>query len=197
MERQLRIGVDLDGVVYNLDRSWTDKYNSLYNARLTTEEWTDWNFKNMKLKCGFEPFFAISQLAEVQWTAPLVKDAVIYLRQLSNEGHLICFITAAKRAVIPIKLAKLMQDLPDIPYELHFTKEKHLVHVDVMIDDNPCLVDQWYTMFNLPPLILFTQAYNRHKELPVERRVDVCRGNGWKHVYRIIHEEILGETRDD
>jgi len=193
--KQLRIGVDLDSVVYEIIYPWVDKYNKVYKDSLKYDQFDDWdfNFSKKKIKCTPENFFWFSQHADVQWEAPLIHGAVEALTQLQADGHLICFITSAKRGVIPIKVAKLTMDFPDLAAELHFTKEKWHIHTDVMIDDNPHLVKQWATMMQLPPLILFNRPHNRDTEIPIDRLNEIWRADGWRNVYKSINRRILGE----
>ena len=193
MGRQLRIGVDIDGVVYLLSEAWTAEYNRIYNQNLKIEDWTDFNFKGMKLECTPEQFLAIHKQADVQWAAPPITGAMQTLTQLNADGHLICFISSGKRSSIPIKVAKLMLDLPDIPYELHFTTEKWHVNVDVMIDDNPFFMRQWLMMFDMPPLLFYRQPWNADDITPPDSLNEVYTVTNWREVYKTINRDILGE----
>jgi hypothetical protein len=54
------------------------------------------------------------------------------------------FISKTARSNIPPKVNKLVSDFGiDIPYELHFVKEKSCVDVDIMIDDNLEVLDEF------------------------------------------------------
>lgn len=193
--RQLRIGVDLDSVVYEIIYPWVDKYNRVYGDNMKHEEFDDWDFAftKKKIKCTPENFFWFSQHADVQWEAPLIRGAREALSQLQADGHLVCFVTSAKRGVIPIKVAKLTMDFPDLDAELHFTKEKWHVHTDVLIDDNPYLVKQWSTMFQLPPLALFSRPHNSEVVIPEDSINDIWRVKDWNDAYRQINRRILGD----
>ena len=147
----------------------------------------------MKLECTPEQFLAIHKQADVQWAAPPITGAMQTLTQLNADGHLICFISSGKRSSIPIKVAKLMLDLPDIPYELHFTTEKWHVNVDVMIDDNPFFMRQWLMMFDMPPLLFYRQPWNADDITPPDSLNEVYTVTNWREVYKTINRDILGE----
>jgi uncharacterized HAD superfamily protein len=193
MGRQLRIGVDIDGVTYDEMTPWIAEYNRIYSQRLRYEDMTDFDFRGVKLKCTPEAFFSIYKQADVQWAAQPIWKAMEVLTQLNADGHLICFISAGKRCTIPIKMAKLMQDLPDTPYEIHFTKEKWKVDVDVMIDDSPHFMRQWLTMMKMPPLIYYRQPWNFDVPPLEDTGNTVYSSAGWNDVYRVINQRILGE----
>jgi len=193
--RQLRIGIDIDSTIYDLEAAWVAKYNKIYGDNMKQWEFDDWDFifSKKKIRCTPESFFWISQHADVQWDTYPIHGAKEVLSQLQADGHLICIVSSAKRGVIPIKVAKLMQDFPELDYELHFTKEKWLVHLDVMIDDNPYLMKQWARLFNLPPLIVFSQRWNTKVPIPDDSQNLIVRAGNWHEVYRMINRQILGE----
>lgn len=135
----MRVGVDLDGVVYPFREVFCEYVGKEY------QEFPSWDF-NLELGISDEEFFTLYQKGVDEGFIFIKGDpypeAVAALRQLYDAGHTIHLVTdrfVGRRA--HINTCEWL-DRNAIPYNtLHFAKYKPMVKTDVFIDDNPKNVD--------------------------------------------------------
>lgn len=164
----MRVGIDIDDVLFDFVSVWIAEYNKEYDDHIALEDITDWVFSGVDFKCTKVEFYNYLHNAYLQLRAEMFPGAAESLDRLADMGHLACFITATRRSVAPTKINKLLMELSlDLNYELHFTREKWHVTCDVYIDDNPKDIEGYMKYCRLPhfPLVLlFDRPWNRHVE---------------------------------
>ncbi len=177
----MRIGIDLDGVVYDLMTPWLRRYNERYEDTLTREDIIDFNFEGVEFRCDVGDFMSFLYDGRIHLEAEPVPMAVEVITEWASEGHTIVFISATKRPAIWAKVARLAVDFPDVPYELHFTSDKAAVEVDVFIDDHVRNVLD-YALLGVNPdavVLLFDQPWNHDDEIYQAYDVNIGRVLGW------------------
>jgi len=133
---KLRIGLDLDGVVYNLMAAWLDVYNADYADTLTTEQITHFHFKDVPLRCHPKRFLNYLYDSRIHLAAEPIEGSIETIKWMMDRGHLPVFITSTKRSVIAEKTARLIADIGAIqPWEIHYVQDKSKVWVDMLVDD--------------------------------------------------------------
>ena len=152
----MRIGVDLDGVVYDMVSVLLDHWNRQHNTDFCEEDITE--YKMWEPLGVSESYFKEWYSGEVTERGflldlPLYPDADFFLHDLSyfedelghSEPNDIIFITARQPRISAIDTAEALYDvkvlqLPQVNWELHFCEQKWRVDCDVYIDDNPYLM---------------------------------------------------------
>jgi len=161
----MRIGLDLDGVVYDVMTPWLKRYNERYGDNMTRSDITDFDFEGVDFKCTKEEFMSFLYDGRMHLDAKPIAGAVEAITMMADAGHTIVFITSTKRPAIWAKAARLMTDFFDTPYEIHFTSEKEHVMVDVFVDDHIGNLERVWR-YNAkrgkvgPDLFLFDQPWN-------------------------------------
>jgi 5'(3')-deoxyribonucleotidase len=141
----LRLGIDLDGVVADFNRGWTQAYNDRFGAQLGPEMVTTWDsplelthFPDMLAFWGWARDHGGHSVFRHLEPYPTALDA---LRALDMAGHAIVIITAKPDWAINDTLQWLAEHgLPT--REIHITEAKHTVSCDVYLDDSPAQVER-------------------------------------------------------
>ena len=174
------ICVDMDDTIENLLESWIRYLNIKYNLNKKTEEVTDWDMQVL-----------YPELTKTQLYEPLLdsnfwklvtpkEDAIIYLRQLFEEGHNIYICTCSHYATIKDKFESIILKYFNFIDWNHciIIANKQLISCDIMIDDGiHNLVGGNYYKF------LFTSPYNKNYNAEEN---GMTRVSNWKEVYEKI-----------
>lgn len=132
------IGVDLDDVLWDLLDAWLQRYNSIVDANVKPDDITSWNIEQYILPNTKEILFYILEQKDFWDTVRPMNGAVEALYRLVNDGYNIYIVTASDYRTIPAKLKCFFRLFPFIRQDqVVVTKEKQLLDLDVMIDDNP------------------------------------------------------------
>ena len=176
----MKILIDVDGVVADLDREWLRRYNQDYNDHLTKKEWTKWGIHDLvKPECG-------TKIYEYLWMDDLynnvlpIEGSLFSVRHLRSMGHRCIFVTSG---IQPAKIrwlfnqgfltSKVWQSDPDVA----IVNDKSLIHGDLLIDDRPKNIDDFGGN-----AILFDQPWNQEYNL-------VYRAKYWNDVLAQINLE--------
>lgn len=143
----MRIGIDLDGVVFNTEMLWATyaelydcielKRNSLVNKKETKVQ-DKYNWTNEELNNFFDKYIDIYEF-------DLVPGAKEVLELLKKEGHELIIITARGTLANSKSETKIAQDIllkEKIKYDKVYWGSKDKVEIcqkekiDIMIDDN-------------------------------------------------------------
>jgi len=167
----LKVGIDLDDVVFNLMDSWLSMYNKDYEDDMTKEEIINYYLgqpqKNgREFKCGskiyqylYDPRLHLEP--SIMFRGGYYADVAI--RRLMDAGDVdITFITSAPRTVMPAKIHRLERIFPskDYAYGLYMTNDKSRLDCDVFVDDGP--KNFWNIVQKGARVLLFDQPWNRH-----------------------------------
>lgn len=170
----IRIGVDLDNVLNNLNTEWINKHNRLNNDSLTIEDIKSWDIHNYT-KDGKEIYTYLnndlfSSLKPLPYSIEATKSIMKY--------HELYVVTASYPKTIETKMNWLHEYFPHIPYDnVIICQRKDLVNIDLLIDDAPI------NILNFPKkVIVMDYAWNR----------DVNKGhrvNNWYEIYELLNKE--------
>lgn len=132
---KLKVGIDLDMVLNNLNRKWVDFYNKEYNDNLTLEDIKTWGIDEYtKPECGKNifKFLAIPGFFRDLDIQPNAQEVVKWLQ----EHYEVYILSASHYAVTGDKGAWLTEHFPFINYQnIIFCHNKSLVKLDYLIDD--------------------------------------------------------------
>lgn len=153
----IRIGVDLDTTLNELEITWLERYNADYNDCLTVENMIDWDVSAyVKPECGYKVY---DYLDEPGFFRNLgIKPGAREGMQFLWEHFEVYIVSAAHPNTVADKWGWIQEHLPFIPYE-HFIalSRKDLLKLDYLIDDGPHNIEQFSGTG-----IVFDMPYNRH-----------------------------------
>jgi len=197
----MNIGVDIDGVLTNLERAMID-----YGTKLCVEE--NWPIKlNLNEYDETKAFDWTKEQADMFWNKYLVEYVVKsearpfakeVLEKLQEQGHKIYLITARNEYGMPPEYIGKMQELTkkwleqqNIIYEkLMFAEDSEKINrcleynVKLMIEDSPKNIENISKKIKV---IKFDSQYNKHVN-----GENIITAYSWYHIYEII-KELKGE----
>jgi uncharacterized HAD superfamily protein len=169
----LKIAVDLDGVLAEAMIVWCDLYNKRYGGALTIEDiraWDVWKIVNVPR----DRFFRLLDDAWLDWekmppTERDVGEKVGLLREVGTVD------VVTGRSVRTVSQAKEWLKAHGVPYDRFVRTESNLAKInlnyDVFVDDSPELMELIASRSTALG-ILYTRPWNRDAQMPtVVRRV--------------------------
>ena len=137
----MRIKVDVDGVLRNLTPTMISLYNEKFGENITIKDISDYDvnisFPLLK-KNNIDAFkFFFEDNAYIMFaTTPAFENAAKALKKLIEHGHKVTIVT--HQITTQNKILTLQWiDGHHIPYDsIAFTKKKYNIHGDILIDDN-------------------------------------------------------------
>ena len=168
---QMRIGVDLDGVVADFTDGWTSQYEKDFGKKISENDITEWGL--VKPLTHFEEEIDFWNWAKdidgssIFRNLKTYNNAIEVLIDLSLKGHEVVIISSKPWWSIHDTLMWLGEN--KIPSkEIHFTEDKWKVNCDVYIDDAPHQLESFVK--NVPDKLIlrFIRPYNRFVEGTVD-----------------------------
>lgn len=132
----MRLGIDADGVLADLDKSLIDGYNAQFGTSLRYEDVNHWNAFETLTGWSHQEWWdwVIRALPRMFLDAPPLPGAIDGMKRLQGRGHELCIISAKPRWAAGHLVEWL--DNYDVPYnELHITSKKSYVACDIYVDD--------------------------------------------------------------
>lgn len=177
-----RILLDMDGVVADLTTPWLARYNRDYNDSLTSEDLKAWDVHQfVKSECGTKIYDYLNQRGAFADLVPL-PGAVDCVDLLLDAGHEVYFVTTPPTRSPWAVLEKsqwVEEFFPRVGAgNMVFTRHKHLVRGDFLIDD----YEKNLHLFD-GHCILFDQPWNRSVDT---QELAFRRGFDWRHVFTMI-----------
>ena len=181
----LRIGVDLDGVLAEAMIVWCELYNERYGRSLSLEDiraWDVWKLVNIQR----DEFFRILDHAWSHWERiPPTEDDVGEQVRLLREFGTVDVVTG--RSARTVASAKQWLKAHSIPYDSFVRTESTVAKIrlnyDVFVDDSPRLINLIASR-SIALGILYTRPWNRDTQIPsVVRRV-----TRWAEVPPIVRD---------
>ena len=184
---QLRLGIDLDGVVANFNGGWLERFNRERGTSLDPDHVIGWD--GLHGLAGFESMDAFWTWARgdartVFRDLPLMPGALETLEQLAGR-HRVVVLTSRFDWAIPDTLAWLAEHR--IPArEVHFLVDKHQVPCDVYLDDAPHQLEALIAGQPAATVCRAVRGWNR----PVPGALDV---HSWREFAAIVDDLAAGE----
>ena len=168
---QMRIGVDLDGVVADFTDGWTSQYKKDFCKEISENDITEWGLAkpltHFEEEIDFWNWAKDIDGSSIFRNLKTYDDAIEVLINLSLMGHEIVIISSKPWWSIHDTLMWLGEN--KIPSkEIHFTEDKWKVSCDVYIDDAPHQLESFVK--NVPDKLIlrFIRPYNRFVEGTVD-----------------------------
>jgi uncharacterized HAD superfamily protein len=169
----LKIAVDLDGVLAEAMIGWCELYNQRHGQSLSFEDIRAWNVWKI-VKIQRDEFFRILDDAWLQWERiPATEEDVGEQVKLLREFGSVDVVTG--RSARTVASAKEWLNAHSVPYDRFVRTESTLAKIrldyDVFVDDSPTLM-QLIASKSMALGILYTRPWNRDARIPtVVRRV--------------------------
>lgn len=165
---ELKIGVDLDGVLAEAMIVWCDLYNKRYGGNLTFEDIRAWDVWKL-VKIPRDQFFRLLDDAWLEWERmPPTEEDVGEQVKLLREFGTVDIVTG--RSVRTIRQAKEWLKTHSVPYNRFIRTESTLskIHLDynVFVDDSPGLMAKIASRSTALG-ILYTRPWNRDSKMPI------------------------------
>lgn len=183
----LRIGIDLDGVVADFNRGWTDAWNAQHGTRLAVDHVDGWDV--LPTLTGLPDMGAFWAWARdlgggrsLFRDLPVFEGAIETIRELARDGHDPVVVTAKPGWAVHDTFAWL-SDVGFPTREVHITEEKWEVDCDVYVDDAPHVLEGYLRHRPDRRVLRFVRPWND----PVEGAHDV---HSWRDVRTVVSEQV-------
>ena len=168
---QMRIGVDLDGVVADFTDGWTSQYEKDFGKKISENDITEWGLSkpltHFEEEVDFWSWAKDIDGASIFRNLKTYNNAIEVLVDLSLKGHEIVIISSKPWWSIHDTLMWLGEN--KIPSkEIHFTEDKWKVSCDVYIDDAPHQLESFVENVPEKLILRFVRQYNRFVEGTVD-----------------------------
>jgi 5'(3')-deoxyribonucleotidase len=172
----LTIAADSDGCLADLVHKMLQICNQEHGTAFTHEDITDFNFKTCIPQYA-DYFFSLFERPGFFRDLPLLPDAQAVIRQLIADGHFVEIATAppsTKRNGVKIispeaafdKVLWFADHFPEIENRVTLTTCKHLLKVDLLIDDHHTNIERFCAHHPEGLGFLVNQPWNRNLLLP-------------------------------
>ena len=169
----LKVAVDLDGVLAEAMIGWCELYNQRHGKSLSLEDIRAWDVWKL-VKIQRDEFFRLLDDAWLQWERiPVTEQDVGEQIKLLHDFGTVDVVTG--RSARTVASAKEWLRAHSIPYDRFVRTESTLAKIrldyDVFIDDSPALM-RYIASRSTALGILYTRPWNRDTQIPtVVRRV--------------------------
>jgi 5'-nucleotidase len=172
--RRPRLGLDLDSTLNTLDEAWCDWILKNHDPEFTLDKWKSWRI-HQHTPAG-PAVYDFLHIPGVFSKLGVREGAVEVTQRLAKHADLYVITASANPIAVPEKVEWLKKHFPHIPEKNHvFTESKHIVNVDVLVDDGAHNAEGFEGRF-----ILFDQPWNRWAS-------NLRRAVGWKGVAEVLH----------
>ena len=170
-------GIDIDEVLRSLIPGMVELYNHYYDGAMEVEDVKDFNvdlsFPAIKERTGesASKWFFQEHGHELFYNSPAIKGAVGALNRLKKLGNKIYIISYQKTLANKLDTLSWLQKY-EIEYDgICFVKDKTLVHLDYLIDDN----DWNFIKCNCTHGVLINAPYNKNVSIELVHKVSNCK----------------------
>jgi len=161
---QMRIGVDLDGVVANFTKGWTKYYEEEFGKKILEDDIKSWGLSepltHFKEDLDFWKWAKDINGSSIFRNLEVYENSVETLNELSKSGHDIVIISSKPWWSIHDTLMWLGEN--KIPTkEIHFIEDKWTIDCEVYIDDAPYQLENYKENTADKKIIRFVRSYNK------------------------------------
>lgn len=178
MNDPVRIGVDLDGVLYNFENSFKAYLETIGIRNLPTPNtWSVWEHWGMTQDEWMEHFAEGVDAGIIFRVGEPEVNAIDVLNQFKQDGYVIHIVTHRFVGKKSIHNTYDWLDEHEVPYDtLTFAKDKTVVPTDYFIEDN---ADNYLALEAAgTKTVLMDRPWNRH--------IDAYRITNWKEFYDAV-----------
>jgi len=180
---QMRIGVDLDGVVANFTKGWTEYYEEEFGKKILEEDITSWGLSepltHFKEDMGFWKWAKDINGSSIFRNLEVYEDSVETLNELSKSGHEIVILSSKPWWSIHDTLIWLGEN--KIPTkEIHFIEDKWTIDCEVYIDDAPYQLENFKEKVPDKKIIRYVRTYNK----PIDGVLDI---HSWNELIPLLN----------
>ena len=184
---QMRIGVDLDGVVANFTKGWTEHYKIEFGKEILESDIISWGLSkpltHFETELDFWEWAKEINGSSIFRNLETYENSVEVLTKLAMSGHEIVILSSKPWWSIHDTLMWLGEN--KIPSrEIHFIEDKWRVECDVYIDDAPHQIENFVKKVPDKLILRFVREYNR----PVRGAVDIHK---WAELTSLLEEHNL------
>lgn len=176
----MKIGIDLDNILNNMNHEWINKYNYLNNDNLTIEDIKCWDIHKY-VKCGHHIYTYLDD--DLFNRLQPLPNAVEVTQWLQRKGHELFVVTATHPNNVRVKMEWLKHHFPHISMDnVIICHRKDLIDVELLIDDAAHNIESFkgYAM-------VMDQAWNR--SLGVSPGVGKFRVYDWLHIKQYFEQQ--------
>ncbi len=161
---QMRIGVDLDGVVADFTKGWTKYYEEEFGKKILENDITSWGLSepltHFKEDVDFWEWAKDINGSSIFRNLEVYKGSVETLNELSKSGYDIVILSSKPWWSIHDTLIWLGEN--KIPTkEIHFIEDKWTVDCEVYIDDAPYQLENFKEKVPEKKIIRYVRSYNK------------------------------------
>lgn len=164
--------VDMDGVLANSLPNWLEAYNLLSGEDIDLEDIKSYGFGQYVRQP--ELLFSCLERAMVFLNAQPMPGAIEGFRRLhkNHDVYVVTYNHEACPSGFQQKLAWMRKHFPEFPsHRVIFTKNKGMVHGDVLIEDSPANIAAWLPMNPKGQAFCISHQYNKEFSMLGAKRV--------------------------
>ena len=181
----MMILIDADGVLEDLTQKWVIYINEKYGTSVKYEDVTEWDMTKSFPTLTREQIYGAELEEDLYERLEPYVNAVKYVKQLLDDGHIIYIVTSSPYQVIKCKIERvILKFFPFLSWEnIIITSNKKMINGDVLIDDGiHNLLGGKYKK------LLMSAPYN--KKFNAEEN-GMVRVNNWVEIYEAISEMYI------
>lgn len=180
---KIKILIDMDDTIENLDQAWVDWLNSRYSLSVKHDDIDCWGIHKKFPGLTENQVYSILYLEDFWKTVQPKSDAVYYVNKLFEDGYDIYLCTNSDIKTIEMK-AKNIIDVyfPYLRDRVILISEKQMLKADFLIDDNPDnLIGGTYNK------IMFLCPHNKNLSKDDKRQMYLIT-DSWEDIYNAIDD---------
>jgi 5'(3')-deoxyribonucleotidase len=137
--KKLKIGLDLDSTLNNLDVAWSQWITEHIDPAFTRDRWTKWELHEL-LPAGRAVYDYLDMTGTFINLVPKEESQAV-VRELSEAGHELyvvtaCYMKPGRHHVIGEKIEWIAKHFPEIPtHNICIVQNKSLMRLNVLVDD--------------------------------------------------------------